>query len=387
MKTRTLLFMSLATLLVGNSCLSFSRAIVPELGVINVKDYGAKGDGHTDDTKAIQAAITAATNAGYSTMQINPGDITNIYFGGSKKIYFPFGTYRISHTISFGTYLNIGADQAILEPTPDFRVSNQFAFSGNGWQLIIKGLQFIGFSKALQINNQNANAGRIILQNCDFINNGIAISLEAQSSISVIENCRFINDQKVLKQVGDKVILRDSWISSGTLTGNHDAQIVVYGTLHLEDDLLVPTPPATGAIEPAWINNYGSVWASGIRQGAEPGSFTLINNFARATSTFLNGSQVVSVQNSSCYAVYGTSANNPTPAVLRLFNIPNQIILENLSGLVNASLMDFSHSLSIYSEESLNNKNCSIKIGNIVGGYATGPDNLVPTPLRKFIVK
>lgn len=48
--------------------------------VYNVKFFGAKGDGTTDDTSAIQAAITAATNGGI--------------------IYFPLGRYKITSTLT-----------------------------------------------------------------------------------------------------------------------------------------------------------------------------------------------------------------------------------------------------------------------------------------------
>lgn len=364
-----------------------ANTFVPNTDIINVKDFGAKGDGHTDDTKAIEAAIAAAMNGRSSTMQINPGNNTTIYFGGAKKIYFPYGTYCINHTLSFGSYLNIEADQAILKPTPDFSSPSNFALSGNGWQTEIEGLQFIGFSKALQINNQNADAGRVIIRGCDFIHDGVAISLTAQSSISIIKGCRFYKNKKVLLQTGDKVIFRNNWITSGALSGNHDAQIVVYGTLNFEDNLLVPIPPTPDANEPAWINNYGSVWASGIRQGAESGSFTLINNFAEATSSFLNGSTVVSVQNSTCYAEYDTTPDNPQPAAIRLFYIPNQIILENLSGLVHASLLAFSQSAATNAPVSLNDRNCSIRINNIVGNYNLPSGNWIPNSLKKFIVK
>lgn len=51
--------------------------------VYNVKAYGATGDGATDDSTAVAAAITAATNAN----------------GGT--IYFPAGTYLISGQITF----------------------------------------------------------------------------------------------------------------------------------------------------------------------------------------------------------------------------------------------------------------------------------------------
>jgi hypothetical protein len=56
-------------------------------GVYNVKAYGAVGDGSTDDTAAIQAAIAAlpAVSGGY----------------GGGNIYFPRGTYVISSTLNF----------------------------------------------------------------------------------------------------------------------------------------------------------------------------------------------------------------------------------------------------------------------------------------------
>jgi hypothetical protein len=55
-------------------------------GVIDVMNYGAKGDGVTDDTAAINAAIAASTPAG------NTGN----YWGQAQIVYFPAGTYLIS---------------------------------------------------------------------------------------------------------------------------------------------------------------------------------------------------------------------------------------------------------------------------------------------------
>lgn len=57
--------------------------------VFNVKDYGAKGDGSTDDTAAIRNTITAAQNAA----------------GGT--IFFPQGTYTVSSTRRVGTITSV----------------------------------------------------------------------------------------------------------------------------------------------------------------------------------------------------------------------------------------------------------------------------------------
>lgn len=59
----------------------------------NVKDYGAKGDGTTDDTAAIQRAI----NTGDSTGTRDSGRFGST--GQPAVVYFPAGTYLVKSTI------------------------------------------------------------------------------------------------------------------------------------------------------------------------------------------------------------------------------------------------------------------------------------------------
>jgi glucan 1,3-beta-glucosidase len=58
----------------------------------NVKDYGAKGDGRTDDTAAIQAAIDAGGRG--------PGGNGFGTTGAPAVVYFPEGTYVLTETIN-----------------------------------------------------------------------------------------------------------------------------------------------------------------------------------------------------------------------------------------------------------------------------------------------
>ena len=65
---------------------------------INVKDYGAVGDGFTDDTDALQEALSA---------------------GGGKEVFFPKGRYLVRPDASlyvrrFTTLLGEGPDKTII---------------------------------------------------------------------------------------------------------------------------------------------------------------------------------------------------------------------------------------------------------------------------------
>ena len=61
-------------------------------GVYNVKEYGAKADGRTDDTEAIKKAF-AAVKRHY------------------QMIYFPNGTYLLSDTLSWRTSRRPGTEK------------------------------------------------------------------------------------------------------------------------------------------------------------------------------------------------------------------------------------------------------------------------------------
>lgn len=64
---------------IGRSKIAGTALTAESMGIFNVKDYGAVGDGTTDDTVAVEAAIAAA--------------------GVGGVVYFPQGAYQVSRTL------------------------------------------------------------------------------------------------------------------------------------------------------------------------------------------------------------------------------------------------------------------------------------------------
>ncbi len=200
------IFILFFSLLFAN-CTPAYNNIIAETGnsyMISVTDFGAKGDGKTDDTKAIQKAFEASRKQQISRNGDGKGGRTKVYYGSTPPVKFPHGTYLISESIEFGHYQSIQGEDAVIIPSDSFKGT---AFHGVGWQLKIEGLQFVGFSLAINIDNKNLDAGQVIIRNCSFLSNLSCVSLSAKSSLSVIEQCRFIDNASVLiVEKGDKVV-------------------------------------------------------------------------------------------------------------------------------------------------------------------------------------
>ncbi|KAA8892622.1 pectate lyase superfamily protein-domain-containing protein [Sphaerosporella brunnea] len=98
----------------------------------NVKDYGAKGDGTTDDTQAINAAIQDGTRCG------NGCDSSTLT---PALIYFPSGTYRVSAPIVAMYYSQLvgnAIDRPVIKGLPNFAGialidSDPYNSDGSNW--------------------------------------------------------------------------------------------------------------------------------------------------------------------------------------------------------------------------------------------------------------
>jgi len=106
----------------------------------NVKNYGAVGDGQTDDTQAIQSAINAA---------------------GSCDVFFPRGTY-LTHTLTVSKCDLVGEGNGFIGGTilktiwnePVIRVfgTDDGVTYGSGYLLAVKKMQILGTENAAHSN-------------------------------------------------------------------------------------------------------------------------------------------------------------------------------------------------------------------------------------------
>jgi hypothetical protein len=134
----------------------------------SVLDYGAKGDGTTDDAAAIQACIAAAAAA-------------------DKEVYFPAGTYRIGSTIELPTgdpeYDNLvirgaGVEQTtITMDTVDAQSTPVYMYAANNLSDVhLSDMTFRTPAAAYPTNvkaiistgMQNSSLERIKIENCDY---------------------------------------------------------------------------------------------------------------------------------------------------------------------------------------------------------------------------
>jgi hypothetical protein len=89
-------------------------ATISRTGLLNVKNYGAVGDGATDDTSAINQAITAAVSS-------------------NKGVFFPAGSYKVASTIDLpsGPIVLQGEGKDVTKFIPASGVSTVFRFNSS----------------------------------------------------------------------------------------------------------------------------------------------------------------------------------------------------------------------------------------------------------------
>jgi hypothetical protein len=204
-----------------------STAALPVLAgvqkVFNVRDYGAKGDGVTDDTAAINAAITAATTAG-------------------GRVYLPSSTYIFSAVLNLVTNVYIIGDgpSSILRLKAGVNLNNVIA--GNA--INNAGLSNLQVDYNHQNNTTSTNgmsiqaSSYITIKHCTFNNcKGFAIGLTGTPT-SRNNHCTIIDNAIInpLSSPNDLLLVVSDYgivVNNRVIGANANIAIALYESTHL----------------------------------------------------------------------------------------------------------------------------------------------------------
>jgi len=154
---------------------------------VSVKDFGAVGDGVTDDTAAIQAAVAAlASNS----------------FENSKGIYFPAGIYKITSTIdidlstsSLTLYSDTKATISVDVPDGGFAIDVDYSTGGTA-NFPSFNMTNIGIADLADPRNvkNGLRTKRVIgsrFTKCDFEYLNIAVDMGDDSNLNTFDLCQW----------------------------------------------------------------------------------------------------------------------------------------------------------------------------------------------------
>ena len=183
---------------------------------VSVKDFGATGDGVTDDTTAIRAAIAYQQTTGIGNATPTPSHYSKFW------VHFPKGKYVISGNLSNNIEMNglyLCGDHAVLN------VSAGITAIGNiNYMASFKGLTFSGGLTHIAIATNNPDTNMINIDECEFIEpTGSAITTASGSNSTQLSvtRCKFhvtnnANSQVCNIDTCDYARFEKCWVAANT---------------------------------------------------------------------------------------------------------------------------------------------------------------------------
>lgn len=142
------------------------------VSAVNVRDFGAKGDGHTDDTAAIQRALDAALRTadkgrfGLAPLVASQPLKNRISDSGTPEVFFPAGVYRLTSPLVGGRIAMLrGAAGAVIEQTDP---AADLLYFDAGRRIRIENLTFRGGNCQLRLWTRNGDMTILAVDRCRF---------------------------------------------------------------------------------------------------------------------------------------------------------------------------------------------------------------------------
>ena len=281
----------------------------------NVKDFGAKGDGRTDDTAALQKAADAAAR--------------ELSTHGTATLNFPKGRYVISKRILLNKIHLRGDHAVIIQKNP----AEDIFYYDFAWNTCVSGFELRGGRNQISFWNANTEKGMLKIRDCRFFTaSGIAAGTRpgTNSTLFTVSNCLFYKCMQAVVSYCDWTSIRELWVTSNAKM--RKKAVFVNGRGVMTIDNLLGVPLCNGD-EQRWIDNYGSLFVVHSRFGGEGGGFTPVYNFAKYTP--FRTPNNISI--SKCWISAGSSGN--ARCAVYCLQMPNTISITQCAGGADAIIV------------------------------------------------
>jgi len=314
-------------------------ALADNTGIVNVLDFGAKGDGKTDDTAAIQKAMQAAA------MTARQPPAGGSYYVTGPVLLFPAGEYIISDEIEILCLEIKGVGGASLRQLND---QKNIFYSDHAWKLSVNNLSFINGHDHLHLCQPNVDAGEIYIEDCSFYNAaGVAVHTDVLSETVKIQDCQFIKCyQSWINLRTDQAVMRDCWITNSW--DMKDKAVIEHGGQRMTIENLTGVSLVAKGSHQRWIDQNGAdLTVRACRFGGEGGGFTPIYNLRKYIPTgskAFDASMGVNIIVDDCFVCGGIDQNYSCAVYCR--EIPNSVVVQN-SVLVNGPALKVAENIDL----------------------------------------
>jgi len=265
------------------------------VGIVNVKDYGAVGDGSTDDTAAIQAAVNAGS-----------------------PVVFPVGVYRTSGTISIPSNRELyGSVGAIIQgSTTNYVLSAQSKSNIKIRDLSVYGVGAPYVDSANNINNTCINFTQftnVVVSDCVISNFAFAGIQFYTGTGAEVRNCRIYGAARGQVPQGGNYMF-----GIRGYTGTHQLKIVDNVISNTATGILIATDSRKGIVQGNQIydslgqhgmylevcgdysvigNVISNYWFTGTKMQIQTGSSLNVENVTIQGNTYNAGNDAISIAN------------------------------------------------------------------------------------------
>ena len=385
-----------------NAGFSGSLAIKGPRPWVDVRAYGAVGDGTTDDTTAIQAAIAAAGAAAVTT-QPSGGYLT----GSFPTVFLPVGHYKITAALTFVTaglsYVRIVSDgRAVIEQVT---AATDILDLRGLFMVEFHGLSFVKGKRHILFGNNNFNGTQLIFSRCEFQNSsdwsiettltGSWGTVSTLSATMRFVDCKWSNNNRILKNVvGLRTTIEgQSWLQMEGSTAVDGPQIENEDAVLILRDATCTTPIASTPASAVWVKNAGRFYSRTTRYGGENSGIPVVDNFGAPQSDYpYNNGAVVDIEGGA--AAIGTTTggrlkflvrfNTHVPQLLRIVGVEaitrdadNYVVDALAGGGLAAYLAALAANVAVYVELHSNIGWNPIHLGGV-------PTALYTTPLDVY---